>query len=166
MKDDEKLIPELREFRKLNNEDFSIEDWISYEGNIKLTIAYSVLFWPNFIEYDGCVILENRFDTENFENWKNTEYFKSYAQIESVLNHFHILDFWGTDQKRDEATYDQIVYLGNKLCEIYSAKLKVEFPEKQFTFSFNGNEKLEAYDEYEITFYQEENLSRKTKYGT
>lgn len=166
MKEDEKLIPELTEWRKFNGDEFSIEDWIASEGNIKYTIVYSLIFWPEFIEYDDCVILKNRFDSQNFENWKNTEYIKSYSQIESVLNHIHILDLYGTDEKRDEINYDQIVFLGNKLCEIYSAKLKIDFPEKKFVFEFNGNEKLEAFDEYEITFYQEKNLSRKTKYGT
>lgn len=165
MKNDEKLIPELTEWRKNNGNEFSIEDWIICEGNVKFLIAYSLLLWPEFIEHDDCVILKNRFDVENFENWKNTEYVKSYGQIESVLNHIHILDLFGTDEKRDEVNYKQIVFLGNKLCEIYSAKLKIDFPEKTFIFEFNGNEKFEVKDEYEITFYQEKNLNRKTKYG-
>ena len=166
MKEDEKLIPELAEWRKFNGDEFSIEDWIAIEGNIRFTIAYSLIFWPEFIEYDDCVILKNRFDSQNFENWKNTEYVKSYSQIESVLNHIHILDLYGTDKKQNEINYEQIVFLGNKFCEIYSAKLKVDFPERKFVFQFNGNEKLEAFDEYEITFYQEKNQNRKTKYGT
>ncbi len=127
-------------------------------------IAYSLLFWPKFIEYDGCIIMENRFDLQNFENWKKTEYVENFAQIESVLNHIHILDFFGAEEKKDEINHDQIVFLGNKLCEIYSAKLKIDFPEKEFNFDFNGSEKLDEYDEYEITFYQEKNLNRKTKY--
>ena len=165
MKDDEKLISDLTEWRKNIGNEFSIEDWIVSEGNIKFLIAYSLLLWPEFTEYDGCVILKNRFDIQNFENWKNTEYVKTYAQIESVLNHFHILDLFGTDEKRNEINYEQIVFLGNKLCEIYSAKLKLEYPEKKFTFNFNGSEKLDATDEYEICFYQEKNLDRKTKYN-
>lgn len=76
------------------------------------------------------------------------------------------MDLFGTDEKKDEVTYDQILFLGNKLCEIYSTKLKHEFPEKKFIFDFNGSEKLTAFDEYEITFYQEKNLNRMTKYGT
>ncbi len=161
--DDELLIPELSEWRKNNSKDFSIEDWIISEGNVKFTIAYSILFWPEFIEIDECVIYKNRFDIDNFENWKNTEYIKNYAQIESVLNHIHILDLFATDEKKDEVNYEQILFLGNKICEMYLAKLQLEFPEKEFVFEFNGNEKLVAFDEYEITFYQKKNLTRKTK---
>jgi hypothetical protein len=166
MKNDEILIPDLIEWRKLNGKDFTIDDWIANEGNIKFTIAYSLLFWPEFIEYDECVILKNRFDSNNFENWKNTQYIENYAQIESVLNHIHILDLYGNEEIKDEINYEQIVFLGNKLCEIYSAKLKLDFPEKNFVFNFNCNEVLEAFDEYEITFYQQKSLNRKTKYGT
>lgn len=166
MEEQEKLVSELTEWRKYNGSDFSIEDWIISEGNIKFMIAYSLLLWPDFVEYDGCVILKNRFNSENFENWKNTKYVKSYAQIESVLNHIHILDLFGTEKKRDEINYEQIMFLGNKLCEIYSAKLKLDFPKRKFIFEFNGNEKLEAFDEYEITFYQEINLDRKIKDDT
>ena len=165
MNNDEILIPDLSKWRKFNGNDFSIEDWIAGEGNIRLTIAYSFLFWPEFIEYDGCVILKNHFSIENFENWKTAEYVENYAQIESVLNHIHLLDLFGTDEKRDEINYEQILFLGKKLCEIYSAKLKVDFPEKEFIFNFNGDEKLEAFDEYEISFYQEINSERKIKYG-
>ena len=164
--DDEKLIPELSNWRKHNGKDFSIKDWIVGEGNVKFAIAYSFLFWPEFVEYDDCIIFKNHFDKSNFENWKSTEYIKSYSQIESVLNHIHILDLFGTDEKKEEINYEQILFLGSKLCEIYSAKLKLDFPERTFTFDFNGNEKLEATDEYERTFYQEKNINRKPKYGT
>ena len=160
---EEKLIPELADWRKLNGDQFSIEDWLVCEGDIKFAIGYSILFWPEFIECDDCVILKSHFDSNNFESWKNTEHVKNYAQIESVLNHIHILDLFGADEKKNEVNYEQILFLGNRLCEIYKAKLKLEYPDKKFTFDFNGNEKLEVLDEYEITFFQEKNVSRKTK---
>lgn len=164
--DEEKLIPELADWRKLNGDQFSIEDWVVGEGDIKFAIGYSILFWPEFIEYDDCVILKSHFDSNNFESWKNAEYVINYAQIESVLNHIHILDLFGADEKKNEVNYEQILFLGNRLSEIYKAKLKLEYPEKKFIFDFNGNERLAALQEYEITFYQEKNVNRKTKYDT
>ena len=64
---EEKLIPELADWRKLNGDQFSIEDWVVCEGDIKFAIGYSILFWPEFIEYDDCVILKSHFDSNNFE---------------------------------------------------------------------------------------------------
>ena len=166
MKDLDLLIPELGIWRKLNGNEFSVNDWISYEGNVQFLIAYSQIFWPDFIEFESCIFLRNRFDFTNYENWKKTDYIINFAQIESVLNHIHILDLFATDDKRDEVNYQQILFIGNTLCEIYSAKLKNEFPEKKFIFEFNGDENDLALDEYEITFYQENNLKRLTKYCT
>lgn len=56
--DDEKLIPELSDWKKYNGKDLSIEDWIVGEGNVKFAIGYSILFWPEFVEYDECIILK------------------------------------------------------------------------------------------------------------
>ena len=56
--DDEKLIPELSVWRKHNGNDFSIEDWIVSEGNVRFAIAYNKIFWPEFVHYDNCVILK------------------------------------------------------------------------------------------------------------
>ncbi len=160
---EEKLIPELADWRKLNGDQFSIEDWVVGNGDIKFAIGYSILFWPEFIEYDECVILKSHFDSNNFESWKDTEYVISYAQIETVLNHIHILDLFGSYKKREEVNYEQILFLGNQICNIYTAKLKLEYPEKNFIFSFNGNETLNDLYDYEFTFYQEKNLNRKIK---
>ena len=161
MLDDEKLIPELRVWRDLNSESFSINAWTMASGNIKLAIGYSFLYSPDFIEYEGCVFLKDHFNVPNFEDWKLAEYVFNYAQIESVINHIHIPDLFPMDN--EDINIDQIRYLGTKLCEIYSAKLKLEFPNKIFTVSFNGNEELEDLLDYELTFYQEANTARKLR---
>ncbi len=41
----EKLIPDLIKWRELNGQDFTINNWTSNEGNIKLAIGYSFIFW-------------------------------------------------------------------------------------------------------------------------
>ena len=166
MKEDEDLIPALKEWRKHNGDSFSIEDWIVGEGDMSHAIGYLTLFWPQFVEYDDCVIIKSHFDANNFENWKKAEYVKVYSQIESVLNHIHILDLFGTEEKQSEINYEQIKYLGDKICEIYKIKLKSLFPDKSFVFSFNGDERLEAFDDYQLTFYQEKNTNREINNST
>ena len=164
MNEDEKLIPDLRTWRDLNREEFSISDWTSIEGNITLAIGYSCLFWPDFIEYDDCVFLKDTFSVENFKDWTKTEYVVHFAQIESVINHIHILDLF-TSEKQDEITYEQIKYLGNKIREIYEVKLISNFPDRKFEVLFNGDEHLEDLLDYEITFFQEVNENRKLNNG-
>ena len=165
MNEDEKLIPDLRTWRDLNREEFSISDWTSIEGNIKLAIGYSCLFWPDFIEYDDCVFLKDTFSVENFKDWTKTEYVVHFAQIESVINHIHILDLFASE-KHDEITCEQIKYLGNKIREIYEVKLISNFPDKKFEVLFNGDEHLEDLLDYEITFFQKANENRKLNNGS
>ena len=124
MNEDEKLIPDLIEWRQLNGEDFSIDDWTSNEGNIKLAIGYSFIFWPDFIEHDDCVFIKDNFSLNNFNNWTNAEYIRHFAQIESVINHIHVIDFFSGDHNRNEITFAQIKFLGEKICKIYAVKLK------------------------------------------
>jgi hypothetical protein len=161
MNKDEKLIPDLIKWRELNGQDFTINDWTSSEGNIKLAIGYSFVFWSDFIEHEECVFIKDKFSIANFNNWKNTEYVKNFAQIESVINHIHIIDFFSGEKNRNEITFDQIKYLGERICRIYAVKLKSDFPDRQFIVTFNCEEKLEL-DEYTLTFYQKINENRKT----
>lgn len=91
MNEDEKLIPELKEWRKRNGPQFNIDTWTGIEGNIKLAIGYSNLFWPDFIEYNNCIFLKSHFSIDTFKHWENQGHAENYAQIESVMNHIHIL---------------------------------------------------------------------------
>src|SRR5688500_11843593 len=112
MNEDESLIPDLKQWRQHNGKDFSISDWTSIEGNIKLAIGYSFVFWPDFIEHHDCVFIKNSFSIDNFNNWTNTEYVKHFAQIESVLNHIHIIDLFSDEEKRNQINLSQVKYLG------------------------------------------------------
>lgn len=97
---------------------------------------------------------------DNYKTWTQTEYIKNYGQIERVVNHTHILDLFSTD-KRESTNYEQIKFLGNVLCDIYKTKLKAKFPDRNFVVMFNGDEILDDFIDYEMTFYQIENDSRK-----
>ncbi len=159
MTDDETLVPELKEWRKHNGPDFSIDSWLACEGSISLAIGFSSVFWPDFTEYDGCVFIKSHFSEDNYKAWVSAPYIKHYAQIESVINHIHILDFFSPD-KNAETKDAQIRFLGNKLCEIYRVKLKAGFPDREFIVTFNGDQDQEDPIDYELSFYQPVNLLR------
>lgn len=163
MNDDEKLIPELIEWRQHNSSDFNIDTWTSIEGNIKLAIGYSFLFWPDFIEHDNCIFIKSHFSVDNFMQWTKVDYVKNFAQIESVINHIHIVDLF-SDQT--EITPDQVIFLGKKLCEIYLAKLTINFPDKHFIVDFNHLDNPNDLTDYQLTFFQPNNEKRVTKYST
>ena len=162
MNEDERLIPDLKEWREINGNDFSVDNWTSIEGNIQLSIGYLSLFWTDFVEFDGCVFAKRRFSIDNFNSWVDAKSVENFAQIERVINHIHLIELFWNEAKRKEITFDQIKHVGEKMREIYSVKLKADFPDKHFIVEFNGNKKLENLSEYQLTFYQEINENRKT----
>ena len=98
MIDQEKLIPEIKDWRASNGQKFDIEDWIAIEGNIKLAIGYTSIFWPDFVDHDGCVFLKSHFSLDNYNQWEKADDVENYAQIEYVFNQIHILDLFADEK--------------------------------------------------------------------
>jgi hypothetical protein len=144
------LIPGLREWNY--GEGLSIENWLSAIGNYQHAIAYAHLFWPQFIEYRGAILLASRFDQQNFNNW--VEYTKgNLSAAEEITNRTHILDlFPDADLVPSPA---QVRYLGNVLREMWQAKLAHDFPDRTVTVRFDESESPDDLLENVITFYQE-----------
>ena len=145
------LITELAEWN--NGEGIDIDSWISCVGSFEHAIAYGRMFWPEFVEHDGC-ILRAGFNVESYDGFMQRCEGDRTA-IEKVMNHWHICDlFGGADQ---EPTGDQVVYLGRALKDMWQCKLDREFPGADMIVLF-GEEGCDDLLDYEITFYQ----SRKT----
>jgi hypothetical protein len=145
------LVPETREWNDGNG--ISLKAWIACVGSIEHAIAYGELFWPEFVEFDGCVF---------FGGYSAESYRESYQgfmeqtcsnkqAVEKVMNHRHILDLFCCPR---EPTREQVVYLGRLLKEMWSAKLQRDFPNKRFVVSFSEERSDDLLD-YEVTFFQE-----------
>lgn len=157
MEEELKLIPELKNWKKDNGESFGIEDWIACEGDIKLAIGFSTVFWPEFIEFEGCIMRANSFDEGNFNDWKKAEYIENMRQIELVINHIHLVDLFSWE-KQQNINVDQIRHLGRRLKNMLEAKLKFDFPTYEFEVEFNGDIDFEDLYDYEVTFSQPKNI--------
>jgi hypothetical protein len=146
----DRLIPELRAWREHNNTEIDPQSWVSSEGNWELAIAYSTVFWPQFVEIDEMVFAYGT-TPETVKEWfKQTGGDK--AATEATINHIHILHMhhpglWA------KVSRDQILYLGRTLKAIYSTKLKHDFPERDFVFDFDETES-QSLSEYQFFWYQ------------
>lgn len=165
MTNEHTLVPELKDWKKENGEKFDLQDWIACEGNIRLAIGYSVIFWPAFIEFNDCVFIKSNFSIDNYEEWTKSDSVENYKQIEGIINHIHILDLFAWE-KQEDINYDQVIYLGNILKNIYYLKLRADFPERQIMVTFNDDLKTDDLIDYQLTFYQVENEKRKIKNGS
>jgi hypothetical protein len=141
------LVPETQDWN--GGHGIDLYDWIGCVGIIEHAIAYGELFWPDFVEFDGCVLFAG-FSEESFRGFMSQTGGDRRA-VEAVMNHRHITDiFCGSD---NIPTRHQVIYLGRLLREMWRAKLQKDFSEKDFVVSF-PEEPSECLLDYEITFYQ------------
>jgi len=144
------LIPELKDWNDGNGID--IRSWIGFTGNFQEAIGYSVIFWPTFVEIEGCIVREG-IPRDNVLLW--LKHFKGDRErVEAMVNHLHIEDLHYNGCK--DSSPDRLSYLGRLLEEIYDCKLKRDFPNKTFNVLFEEPENKEDLLEYILTFYQSE----------
>lgn len=152
MTDFAKLIPELNDWN--NGKGIDIQSWICCVGRFDHAVGYGHLFWPEFTIYDDCVMFAG-FSIESYQNWiEQTSGHR--GSVEAVMNHRHILDLFCADES--DVSRDLVIHLGRLLKEIWSCKLKRDFPDRDIVVSFPD----EHYDDlitYEITIYHKKHAA-------
>ena len=142
------LIPELKDWN--DGKGIDIQGWIGFIGNFQEAIGYSVIFWPTFVEIEGCTVREG-IPRDNVLLW--LKHFKGDRErVEAMVNHLHIEDLHYDGCK--DSSPERLSYLGRLLEEIYDCKLKRDFPNKTFNVVFDEPENKEDLHGYILTFYQ------------
>jgi len=145
--DPNKLIPELQLWN--NGEGIDLDGWLSCMGTYELGIAFVHFLWPQFQEHDGC-LFRGRVDDANYQTWISSTNGDKTA-VEKVMNHLHIVDIF--PNVKDSPSREQALYFGRCLKEMWSAKLRTDYPDKDVTVQF-FEEDCEDLRDYQITFYQ------------
>lgn len=144
------LIPELKDWN--NGAGIDPETWVGCEGNFRLAVAYSLIFWPRFVEHDGMIFRGTEVDVGVVAAWMGNCN-GNRQSVEATANHIHIADLHHVGSP--DLSLERIVFLGNVLKEIYATKLAAEFPDRKFVVDFYqpADQKLQ---DYQLTFYQGE----------
>jgi predicted oxidoreductase (fatty acid repression mutant protein) len=116
-----------------------------FQAGIK---AYQEMFWPDFIEHDGCVFLA--FNRNAYQQW-HRQTGGDRRKIESLMNHRHVVDL--LPKAVESPTRGLVILFGQLLRDVWDAKLRRDFPTRKFCVSFPPEERIDLTD-YEITFYQ------------
>jgi len=66
---DTSLLPQYQEFRAYDS-NLDLWNYLAMVGNYQMAAAFSKLFWPDFVEVEGCVLLAEHFDAKNFKHWQ------------------------------------------------------------------------------------------------
>jgi hypothetical protein len=148
------LIPEMAAWN--GGTGIDIDGWLSCSGSLELAIAFSTLFWPRFVEHDGCVLFEG-FSAGSFDGFMRQAK-SNRAGVESVMNHRHLMDLFShaAGAVVTEPSCEQLEYLGSVLRDAWETKLSRDFPNRQFTVSFDRGTPEDLL-EYIVTFWQPAN---------
>ncbi len=140
-----KQLLNFQQWKQANGNDFSIWDYLSGIANVEVAIAFSKLFWPEFIEHQGGIFLAEAFDIEIYQQWKE-KLVNDINAIERMMNHQHIDDILPGAEK---VGIDNLYYLGDTIAQMWSSRLKLVYPDR--TFQVNCDR-----DEYTVvvTFHQ------------
>lgn len=134
-----------------NGEGIDLESWINCSGSFSLAVGYITIFWPKFVEFDG-YILRDGFSEDALRSFESADGYDRTA-VERVMNHLHIADIqhFGCE----DISRDKIQVLGSTLHEIYTARLKAQFPQTPCIVEFYQPEDGDDLLGYQISFWQE-----------
>jgi hypothetical protein len=130
---DKVLIDHLKEFHAgSDTSNFNVLDFVGTFGTPLDALAYSKLFWPDFLEFDGMVFLKDF--VEDDEDRSRIRRFRAESstrrEVEESFNRFLIpVSFFS---KRGQATIEEHIYLGEQMAEMWRARLERLFPDKRF----------------------------------
>ncbi|MBO1350723.1 MAG: hypothetical protein EBE86_026620 [Hormoscilla sp. GUM202] len=121
-------LPDFPQWKKVNNDDFSLWDYLFGVANVELAIAFTQLFWPDTLEHEGGIFLSSAFDRQIYEQWK-AKLGNGITSIEQVINHQHIDDMLpGSEAVGTE----NIFYLGKAIAQMWESRLKLLYPQRRF----------------------------------
>ncbi|MGK7873522.1 MAG: hypothetical protein AB4426_09465 [Xenococcaceae cyanobacterium] len=136
---------DFQQWRKANNDDFSLWDYIFAVANVEVALALTKLFWPDFVEHEGGIFLSQAFNPQVYEQWK-AQLENDITAIEQVMNHQHIDDLL---PETDKVSTDNLFYLGQAITQMWESRLKSIYPNQDFEVFCNQDE-----DTVVLTFYQ------------
>lgn len=139
------ILPEYRNIANLNPNGWDIGEYLNLKYDINAAIAFSKLYFPDFIEKEGCVILGFRYDEVSFKKW--FEHFEgNVPEIERRCNSYEIMDYFGLNRNLEESLdlfNDKINEFANVLKRSWEINCQLLFPDRRII--------VQVYDEYDTT---------------
>lgn len=131
-------LAKLRDFEKWRADwgkpDFTLWDYINYRSDPELAVAFATLFWPRFVEVDGCILLAEHYDPHNFTQWK-AQFAGNCQDIERMVNHVHVYDLFANSGASGTAI-EALNYLAQTLMRCWDCDLRATFPSRRFVFEY------------------------------
>lgn len=93
-------------------------------GNAVGVFRYPRIFYPRFIEVEGCIVLEERYEKQNWKHWRER---RSPAEAAAMINHTHLEDLFGG--RPDSDIDDYVDDVGELLAFFWKLAVDHQFPD-------------------------------------
>jgi hypothetical protein len=129
----ELLIEHLKEFHaKADTSNFDVLDFVSAFGSPLEALAYSYLFWPDFMEFEGMIFHQSVIEDEEDRSQIRAALseFPSRKEVEQSFNQFLIPDGFfanGLSTTNEEEN----AWLAERIADVWKVRLSQLFPNKK-----------------------------------
>jgi hypothetical protein len=112
---------------------FNVLDYISAFGTPLYALAYSHLFWPNFIDFDGMVFLDSDLETEaDRERVKDTlSKLNDRTEVEKALNTFEVPSGFFNNAAVWATPDEQVSDLAERMRDMWASRLRLLFADRE-----------------------------------
>jgi hypothetical protein len=131
------LLPTFQKYKQDNESwipNFDTWDYLNLRADFDLAAAFVKLFSPDFLEVDGCILLQRSYTPEAFSEWLE-RYSGDKSAVESMLNHVHICDLFPNCPKDVEYSEQLYEFLAHALMVGWKSALGEAFPDRRFVFT-------------------------------
>ncbi len=131
------LLPNYRKWKRGQvPSPVGVWDYLGHRGDFELAFAFGKLFWPDFVEVEGCVLLEEQYDETSFRTWQR-EFEGDCARVEAMMNHVHVYDLF-PEVPADHLDAQLFERLGRLLVQTWTHALKEAFPARAFNVTYSN----------------------------
>lgn len=141
----ESLLKDYDEMKNLNPNNWDIASYLNFKYDINAAIALSKLYFPDFIEKEGCIILSFLYNEITFNQWYE-KYSGDIKAVESMCNSYDVMDYFTNNKSQDDSSefYNEIIdEFAKILKKSWEANCQILFPERKLI--------VDVYDEYDTT---------------
>ncbi|MET9411550.1 hypothetical protein ABZX90_38275 [Streptomyces sp. NPDC002935] len=131
---DPKGLPQLTEW-VVDKRGYSLQGFMAANVTVADATALMALYWPKFVEYQGCVFLGFKFSPEGVDRWLE-RLPGDLRAVESVVNHVHLWDYFTLTS---DAEYAALPELAADIAVIWQSAARQAFPEREFDISVSDS---------------------------
>jgi hypothetical protein len=122
-----------RKYKDQDSAGFNYLDFLHAQGSPFNALFYSQLFWPEFVEIDGMVFLQDNIEDSEDRKRLNEALLRSKGDKTKAEQAFNLVELPSLFGKNiSETTDEEDAFFADRLTEMWRCKLALVFPNREF----------------------------------